>query len=522
MQRITQMNRRLRLNNKSNLTQMFSKRRKWVYSESFFKPTNTKDQNDSILNQNQDNLIKIMSYNILADNNIRQYLYKGRKLSDISFKKRKKNLLTEISTSNADIICLQEVEDIHSSFISSYFKQLNYDSYFKRKADPMKADGCMILWNSKKFNLITKCWGSLGIEAGINYFAADLSIVSISEVMEDVSKERNMRLRNGHPLFVQRQAPKSFNNRFINFSDEMYYHSLVMYTVLEDNLSKKKSLIVTTHLLFNSKRGHLKLSQLVIIFKSIEKLKKIYDIENIFFCGDFNFVPNSALYHYISNQQFDLKALLEEYSNQNLLVKNNYKTIENIIAIGDMKYAFNKGPYTSTGFNRNNTSGLDYSLYNNLKFLESLLSLEILCNTHQSKENEIIYFNNLNNHIIKHLYRDIDKDLSAKEQMDLRRQALTLELNKLSFQLNFKSAYSHVNLPNDEEDNIFNGDCKVTQFGDHIKVPVDYIWYSRDGVYKPIAVLEVPEDTVLEKMKKRLPYKEFGSDHFSISAIFCK
>ena len=520
MQRLIQMNRKLRHPVRSNLTQTFSKKRKWALNKDYLNLQSSQATTDAPSAIDESNLVKIMSYNILADNNIRQFLFKGRRLSDISFKNRKKNLLKEISTSNADIICLQEVEDIHSSYIAKYFKKRRYDSYFKRKADPLKADGCMILWKSERFRLVEQCWGSLGVEAGINYFAADLSIVSISEVLEDLDKERQMRLRNGHPLFVQRAAPKSFNNRFIGFADEMYYHSLVIFALLEDKRTRSKSLVVTTHLLFNSKRGHLKLSQLVIIFKAIEMLKSKHEIENVFFCGDFNFVPNSALYHYISNHQFDVKALLNEYSNQNLLVKNNYKTVENIVAIADMKYEFNKGPYSLSGFNRSNETGLDYSLHTNFKFLESLVSLEVMFSPSRSGERELVYYNDLSNRIVREMYRDIEPELAKKEKQELMREALSRKLNQLAFRMNFKSSYSFVNESIHGKSARFNRDCKVTQYGDHIKVPVDYIWFTRDSRCRPVGVLEVPQEGVLENMKKSLPYREFGSDHFSISAIF--
>ena len=517
MQRLTYITRSLRATSSYQLTETFSKRRRWVFKDSKSKEF----LHSPISEEKRTEIVKVLSYNILADNNIRQYLFKGRKLSDISFKKRRERLLTEISVSKADIICLQEVEDIHSSSIASFFKAQNYESFFKRKADPSKADGCMILWNSERFRLVKKCWGSLGVEAGINYFTTDLSTVSKEEVLKDLRKERDMRLRNGHPLFVQRRAPQSFNNRFIDFATEMYYHSLVIFTLLEDRKSKKVSLVATTHLLFNSKRGHLKLSQLVIIFKAIQAFRKEFDIENVFLCGDFNFVPNSALYHFVSNHEFDVRALLEEYSNQKLLEKNNYKTMQNIINIADMKYSFNKGPYTLEGFTQHNEKGLDYSVFHNLDFLESLVSLQLDFFENSQGDTELIYYNDIDRPELTRIYQNIGSSLSRVEKSSQKRRALTLELNKLAFSVNLRSSYSEVNQPKSGPESIFNRDCKVTQFGDHIKVPVDYIWFSRDSSLQPLAVLEVPDEEVLEKKVKRgLPYKEFASDHFSVSSIF--
>lgn len=70
-------------------------------------------------------------------------------------------------------------------------------------------------------------------------------------------------------------------------------------------------LVANTHLLFNNNRGDIKLGQIHLMMKGVNYLKKKLEEEhphctvNTIFCGDFNSLPNSGIYHYISEGFFD-------------------------------------------------------------------------------------------------------------------------------------------------------------------------------------------------------------------------
>lgn len=96
--------------------------------------------------------------------------------------------------------------------------------------------------------------------------------------------------------------------------------------------------IVNTHLLFNKKRGDIKLLQLVSLFAEIDKLKKefIADGEQgqstnkiklipVVLCGDFNMTPFCPLYHYISNGTLNYNNLnKKELSGQSKVNSHRY------------------------------------------------------------------------------------------------------------------------------------------------------------------------------------------------------
>jgi endonuclease/exonuclease/phosphatase family metal-dependent hydrolase len=62
-------------------------------------------------------------------------------------------------------------------------------------------------------------------------------------------------------------------------------------------------LVVTTHIVWNSKRGDVKLQQLYLIFQAIEAVRAACSHSlspAIIFCGDFNSTPSSAIYSLIT------------------------------------------------------------------------------------------------------------------------------------------------------------------------------------------------------------------------------
>lgn len=91
----------------------------------------------------------------------------------------------------------------------------------------------------------------------------------------------------------------------------MYYPSMGLFVLLKNKLTSDTLLIVNTHLLFNKNRGHVKLGMLVLLMKSISKIKSQYPVESVFFCGDFNMAPCSMLYNFMINKGVNLSVDLK-------------------------------------------------------------------------------------------------------------------------------------------------------------------------------------------------------------------
>lgn len=65
--------------------------------------------------------------------------------------------------------------------------------------------------------------------------------------------------------------------------------------------------VANTHLLFNPRRGDIKLAQLAIVFAEIDLMIKKCSSEGrrceVILCGDFNSLPNSPLWNFITTGQ---------------------------------------------------------------------------------------------------------------------------------------------------------------------------------------------------------------------------
>ncbi len=60
--------------------------------------------------------------------------------------------------------------------------------------------------------------------------------------------------------------------------------------------------MANTHILFNPRRGEIKLAQVKLLFSEVERLKEKYKHRCYFIInGDFNSTPPSPLYYFIMN-----------------------------------------------------------------------------------------------------------------------------------------------------------------------------------------------------------------------------
>ena len=161
-----------------------------------------------------------------------------------------------------DIICLQEIDQETFSTLLHHLKPANMDGYFKSRKS--KNDGIATFFKTNKF----QC----------------LEVVEI-------------------------EFDKSHNKTW-HWLDR---DQVAMILVLQDRLAEQILCISNTHLLFNPKRGDIKLLQLKILFDGIEQIKlkyrKNHQNVNLVLAGDFNLCPKSALYNFILDSTFSVSQL---------------------------------------------------------------------------------------------------------------------------------------------------------------------------------------------------------------------
>ncbi|KAJ8022709.1 CCR4-NOT transcription complex subunit 6-like [Holothuria leucospilota] len=108
-------------------------------------------------------VFSVMCYNVLCDKYATRQIYGYCPTWALNWEYRKKGIIEEILTGNADIICLQEVEtEQYHSLFHPTLKQHGYESVFSPKSraktmdehDRKFVDGCAIFYRTSKFSLV--------------------------------------------------------------------------------------------------------------------------------------------------------------------------------------------------------------------------------------------------------------------------------------------------------------------------------------------------------------------------------
>ncbi|XP_052386538.1 protein angel homolog 1 isoform X1 [Carassius gibelio] len=203
----------------------------------------------------------IMSYNILAQDLLEAnpQLYTHCPEEVLVWDQRLRSILKELQIWEPDIICLQEVQEDH--FLEQIYPVLTdmgYTCIYKRRTGT-KTDGCAVCYRSNRFTQL-----SISL---LEFRRSDCELLDRDNV--------------GIVLLLQPTAGQ--------------------------NEAFSPICVANTHLLFNPRRGDVKLAQLAIMFAEIDTMIKKCKSEGrhceVVLCGDFNTLPNSPLWNFITTGQ---------------------------------------------------------------------------------------------------------------------------------------------------------------------------------------------------------------------------
>ncbi|KAI4803666.1 hypothetical protein KUCAC02_025327 [Chaenocephalus aceratus] len=213
----------------------------------------------------------VMSYNILADDLLQanQELYTHCPLEVLDWSYRCSLLLEEIQEWEPDILCLQEVQENHyHQQLYPALSQMGYTCVYKRRTGT-KRDGCATCYRSS-------CFSEVSV-AMLEFFRPETELldrhnVGIIVLLRPVVMNGSVVKAKGPPLCV-----------------------------------------ANTHLLFNPRRGDVKLAQLAIMLAEINSVVKSCNAKgehcNLILCGDFNSIPSMPLYQLITTGELYFQGL---------------------------------------------------------------------------------------------------------------------------------------------------------------------------------------------------------------------
>ncbi|GMR58912.1 hypothetical protein PMAYCL1PPCAC_29107 [Pristionchus mayeri] len=218
---------------------------------------------------------RICSYNVLCQKTISAttYLYRHTRFQPhvLEWSHRWPLIQKDLSELNADVFGLQEIQDIHfEQFYEPFMKSLGYSCFFQRKSETSHSDGLGLFVRTNRFKIT---------------------------------------------------AMKTVD--FLIPGDTLLNRGNVAQLFRVECLQTGASLIVTnTHILFNERRGDVKLAQIALLMANIHAMRQ--DDEPVVCLGDWNLEPESDLYHYITNGSLDASRFVPRYGSGQLREGRNF------------------------------------------------------------------------------------------------------------------------------------------------------------------------------------------------------
>ncbi|XVF47908.1 hypothetical protein PTKIN_Ptkin03bG0147600 [Pterospermum kingtungense] len=208
----------------------------------------------------------VLSYNILADYlaSTHRSLYFHIPHHMMNWEWRKRNLMFELGLWSADILCFQEVDKFHD--LEEQLRSWGYSGIWKMRTGNA-IDGCAIFWRTSKFKLLHEEY----IEYKKHELRDNVAQICVLELLSQSTPENTT-------------PPKSSEN-------------------------SNKVVICNIHVLYNPRRGEIKLGQVRRLLESAHAVSKSWDDAPVVLCGDFNCTPKSPLYNFISEQKLDLSGV---------------------------------------------------------------------------------------------------------------------------------------------------------------------------------------------------------------------
>ncbi|KAI8505399.1 Protein angel 1 [Branchiostoma belcheri] len=209
----------------------------------------------------------VMSYNVLAQELLMANWYLYLDCADqegLKWDVRKEKLLQEFQHYNVDVLCLQEVQESHyNNFFQPELQKLGYEGLYKKRTGD-KPDGCATFYRTCKFTLVK--------HRLVEYYRPGTDVLDRDNV-----------------AVVVLLKPKTHGH------GKRRIHT---------NLC-----VANTHLLFNNRRGDVKLSQLGVLLAEVDQLAfdpkvRYWDAKvrghPVVLCGDLNSAPFSPLYQFVN------------------------------------------------------------------------------------------------------------------------------------------------------------------------------------------------------------------------------
>ncbi|XP_042412325.1 carbon catabolite repressor protein 4 homolog 6-like isoform X7 [Zingiber officinale] len=217
----------------------------------------------------------VLSYNILADYLARDHwskLYFHIPQYILDWEWRKRRLLIEFRLWTPDIMCLQEVDRFHD--LEEQLSTQGYTGIWKMRTGNA-VDGCAIFWRTNRF------------------------LLKYQETIE--FNKLGLRDNVAQICVLESRIINHADNETASFSESS-----------EQSSGANLVVVCNIHVLYNPKRGEIKLGQVRTLLRRAHAISKNWNDAPVVVCGDFNSTPESPLYNFIAEQKLNLSGLAKD------------------------------------------------------------------------------------------------------------------------------------------------------------------------------------------------------------------
>lgn len=303
--------------------------------------------------------IRLVTYNILAQSYVKSILFPHSPSPCLKWKARSQAVLARLLSFEADILCLQELDEFES-FYKGQLDRQGYSSIYVQRPGKKK-DGCGIFYRRGRVSLIedeTVHFNDLVPKK--NYTNGELKASEASASLDEESFGNQ----------TDRGDPNDPNVRLKRDCVG------IMAAFRAPHALDKIVLLANTHIYWDPDWVDVKLAQAKHLVGCVSKFQALLETRlcskiPVIICGDFNSMPGDQVYNYLTLRDSVDKTLSEsEASVSEEEGKQGWLPLHSL-------YASVKGEPPFTNCTPDFTGTLDYIFFSSLGTLKPLSLLEV-------------------------------------------------------------------------------------------------------------------------------------------------
>ncbi|KAH9320714.1 hypothetical protein KI387_015353, partial [Taxus chinensis] len=324
----------------------------------------------AVKNISEGSIIRVVSYNILAQAYIKSTLFPHSPARCLKWKARSQSVLALLKSLEADILCLQELDEFETFYKGNMDKYGYSSAYIQRSGH--KRDGCGIFYKREQTELLSEeviqyndlvPAGEVPVEScdGKDKETSTRTSRDASPIKMSGSQETNLPNDRGDPNDPRVRLKRDCVGLLTAFKLTKPPHHVII--------------IANTHIYWDSDWADVKLAQVKYLLLRLAKFKdtiskKFSCTPLVFVTGDFNSTPGDEVYQYLTSgvSQHD-----KGYS-----CNTNWKEASEEIPIAlQSLYAFIGGEPPFTNYTPDFTGTLDYILFSNSNHVQPIRFLKL-------------------------------------------------------------------------------------------------------------------------------------------------